>query len=294
MRRSLFAVFAAALASGFVLASALAGSSFTDAAGDATGNAPDITAVQVSNDNGGQILFDVTVSNLTPESALFLPIDIDKNATTGDNGDEYALEWYSSATAADNGWTIERWDGTNWVHPDSHPTMRGSLTATGVEFSINASDLGGTSGFAIYVGTARYAADEMVGFDRAPDGVAKWTYDLTKPTSPPATANPAPTVVKPVFGAILTIPAKPVAGKRFTYGIKVTRSDTGAPLTKGTMVCDPSIAGRVLPHAEQFKQGVAAMTFLVPRTAKGRQLRIKVKIVSGNQSTTKVVTYKVS
>lgn len=290
MRRSLLVALAAVLASGFVLTSALAGSSFTDAPGDAAGQAPDITAVQVSNDRGGQILFDVTVSNLTPESDLFLPIDNDKNATTGDDGDEYVLEWTSSATPGDNGWFIERWDGTHWVHPDSHPTMRGSLTATGVEFSINASDLGGTKGFAFLVGTARYAADQIVGVDRAPDGVARWTYDLTNATPP----TPAPIVLKPVFGTIKTIPVRPVAGKQFTYGVQVSRSDTGAPLVKGTMVCDPSIAGNVLPHTEQFKQGVAAMTFRVPKTAKGKQLKINVKIVLGKQSATKVVTYKVT
>jgi hypothetical protein len=148
MRRSLLVVFAAAVASGLVLTSALAGSSFADPAGDATGNAPDITAVQVTNDNGGQILFQVTVANLTPESALFVPIDVDKNAATGDHGDEWVLEWSSSATAADNGWSVERWDGARWVHPDSHPTARGALTPTGVELSINASELGGTTGFA--------------------------------------------------------------------------------------------------------------------------------------------------
>jgi len=255
MRRSLLLLLAMALASGFVLTSALAGSSYTDPAGDATGNAPDITAVQVSNDNGGQILFQVAVANLTPESAVFVPIDIDKNAATGDDGDEYALEWYSSATADGNGWTVERWDGAKWVHPDSHPTVRGSQTPTGVELSINASELGGTTGFAFYATSTRWVADAEVGFDDAPDGLAKWTYDLTKPIPPPAptpTPPPAPAVVKPVFGTATMVPAKVVAGKKVVFTLAVTRSDSGAPLTTGKMICDPSYTGIVIKHAESL------------------------------------------
>ena len=59
------------------------------------------------------------------------------------------------------------------------------------------------------------------------------------------------------------------------------------------MVCDPTVAGRLIKHTESFKAGKARLTFLVPKTAKGKQLKIKVKIVSGNQSTTKVFTFKI-
>ena len=85
----------------------------------------------------------------------------------------------------------------------------------------------------------------------------------------------------------------PLAGKRFTFTLAVKRSDTGAPLTAGRMVCDPSVAGKLIRHAESFKAGKARLTFLVPKTAKGKQLKIKIKIVSGGQSATKVFTYKV-
>jgi hypothetical protein len=46
---------------------------------------------------------------------------------------------------------------------------------------------------------------------------------------------------------------KAIAGKRFTVAFRVTRSDNGAALTVGRMICDPSIQGKVLAHAEQFK-----------------------------------------
>src|SRR5512144_2636279 len=57
---------------------------------------------------------------------------------------------------------------------------------------------------------------------------------------------------KPVIGKPKAVPAQPVAGKPFTVSFRVTRSDTGKPLTRGTMICDPSVAGKVIAHAESF------------------------------------------
>lgn len=269
------------------VSAAVAESSWTDPAGDATGNAPDITGVQVSNDDGGQILFRVAVANLTPESALYLMLDTDKNAATGDDGDEYVLSWDSSSDPDANGWFFERWDGGKWIHPD-HPTVRGMKTATGVEFSVNRSDLGNTSGFALKAVTPRWTADAVTGVDLAPDGLATWTYDLTTPPAP----KPEP-VVLPVFGSAKAVPARPVAGKKLVVTVDVKRSDNGAPLTEGTMVCDPSVAGKVIRHAESFTAGTARLAFVVPKTAKGKLLKVKIKIVNGAQSATKVMTYTV-
>ena len=60
----------------------------------------------------------------------------------------------------------------------------------------------------------------------------------------------------------------------------------------GTVTAAPSVAGRVLKHAESFTAGTKP-AFVVPKTAKGKLLKVKVKIVNGTQSATKVVTYKV-
>lgn len=96
-----------------------------------------------------------------------------------------------------------------------------------------------------------------------------------------------------MIGAPSAAPAAPVAGKRFTVSFKITRSDTGAPLTAGTMACDPSIAGKALAHAESFKGGTARLTMTLPKTAKGKQLKVKVTITLGGESATKAVTYRV-
>jgi hypothetical protein len=74
----------------------------------------------------------------------------------------------------------------------------------------------------------------------------------------------------------------------------VTRNDTGAALTTGKMICDPSVNGKVLSHTESFKGATAKLSFLIPKTMKGRQLAVKVTIKVGTQSTTRVVTYRIT
>jgi subtilisin family serine protease len=122
------------------------------------------------------------------------------------------------------------------------------------------------------------------------DNVATLTLQVGAPVvpQPPAVVKP-----KPVFGKPLALPPQPLAGKRFTFTLAVKRSDTGAPLRAGRMVCDPTVAGKLIKHTESFKAGKARLTFVMPKRAKGKQLKIKIKIVSGSRSTTRVLTYKV-
>ena len=121
------------------------------------------------------------------------------------------------------------------------------------------------------------------------DNSATLTLQVTAPQAPFA----PPSVAKPVFGMPLTRPLIPVAGKRFTFTLAVKRSDTGAPLKAGRMACDPTVAGKPVKHVESFKAGKAQLSLLVPKTAKGKQLKIKIKIVSGGQTATRTVTYRV-
>ena len=60
------------------------------------------------------------------------------------------------------------------------------------------------------------------------------------------------------------------------------------------MICDPSVAGKVLPHSELFKGGQARLSFAVPRSAKGKALKVKVTIKLGTQSTTKIASFRIS
>ena len=118
------------------------------------------------------------------------------------------------------------------------------------------------------------------------DNTATLTLQVAAPFAPPS-------VAKPLFGRALTLPPLPVAGRRFTFTLAVKRSDTGAPLRTGRIVCDPTVAGKPVKHAESFTGGKARLSLLVPKTAKGKLLKIRIKIVSGSQSATRTVTYTV-
>jgi hypothetical protein len=110
-------------------------------------------------------------------------------------------------------------------------------------------------------------------------------------TAPAAGTTPASG--KPVIGKPVAVPAEPVAGKLFTVTFRVTRSDTGAPLARGTMICAPSVAGRTIPHTESFKRGTARLSLVVPASAAGKALKVKVTIKSGRQSATTVASFRV-
>ncbi len=98
---------------------------------------------------------------------------------------------------------------------------------------------------------------------------------------------------KPVIGQPVTVPARPAAGKPFTVSFHVTRSDTGETLKSGTMICDPSVAGTVIRHAESFKAGTARLAFVVPTNTAGKLLKVKVTIKVGSQSATRVSTFRI-
>jgi hypothetical protein len=166
-----------------------------------------------------------------------------------------------------------------------------------LNWTFNKSDVGNTSGFRFSVlselkktGNIRLAFPHT---DDAPDS-GMWTYDLSvAPPAPPPVPTPAPVAVKPLVAAPTAVPSTPVAGARFTVSFKVTRSDTGEPLTTGKMICDPSVAGTVLRHAESFKGGTAKLTFAIPKSARGKQLKVKVTIKNDGQSATRVASFRI-
>ena len=119
------------------------------------------------------------------------------------------------------------------------------------------------------------------------DNSATLRLQVTAPAQPPVV------VVKPVFARPVARPSAPVAGKRFTFTLAVSRSGTGTPLRAGRMMANPTIAGHPVKHVESFTGGKARLSLVVPKTAKGKRLRIKIKVVSGGASATRTVTYKV-
>ena len=124
-------------------------------------------------------------------------------------------------------------------------------------------------------------------------GLLALTGAIAAATSPAGGTTPSPAKFKPVIGKPVTVPARPLAGKPFSVAFKVTRSDTGTRLLRGTMMCDPSVAGKVIRHAESFRTGTARLSFVTPATAGGKLLKVKVTIAAQGSSATRVANFAV-
>jgi hypothetical protein len=106
-------------------------------------------------------------------------------------------------------------------------------------------------------------------------------------------ADPGPATVKPVIGTPHAQPARPSAGKRFNLTFRVTWSDDGSALTSASVATKSSIASRAVPHRYSFGAGRLTISMAVPRTAKGKELKITATVRSENRATTKTVAYRV-
>jgi hypothetical protein len=222
-------------------------------------------------------------------------VDVDMNTSTGyaSTGADSLLS-LSRDAAGMFWWDVLRWDGGDWREVPQSATMGFSHTGDVYTWILGKTDLGMTGpGFTFFVGaTNADAGGKVTGIDLAPDH-GTWIYLFSATSTTPAPATTPAATVKPVIGAPAATPAKAAAGKRFTVAFPVTRSDNGAPLTSGKMICDPSVSGKVITHAESFTGGTAKLSFTVPKAAKGKVLKVKVTIRSGDLSTTRIATFHI-
>lgn len=298
---------------------------FTDPAGDAETAAPDITSITINSDPAtGALAISITATGYQPatpdglERDVFMWLDTDKNGSTGSSsGSEYVLVRWNDSSGA--WWDIARWDGSKWQSIPPPASVGATRRGDQLNWTLNAADLGITTGFAFYLSSGAYDAnDNTVGRDFAPDS-GKWAFDLsggspaTTPTTTTTTTTttPAPsTKVKLLIDAPKTTPARAVAGRQLTVTFRVNfqKEEQGtavdaatgqmkpitviswSPVPGGKMVCDPSVAGKVIAHSESFKNGQARLSFVVPKTAKGKLLRVSVKITATEAKTGQTVT----
>jgi hypothetical protein len=206
---------------------------------------------------------------------VYVWLNTDKNDSTGSpTGNEYLLVFVDEPADQPPWWNIYRWNGRVWDSVPESPTMR-FVRQSAMNWTINKSDIGGASGFAVYVSTLTEDADDNVlAREFAPDA-GRWVFDVSGPS------KIVTTFVTPLVGKPVTLPAKIRAGHRLTVSFPVSRADAGdkpAPLTSGTIVGVPTIAGGVVRHSESFSSGTARLSFVVPKTAKGKQLRVKLTV----------------
>jgi hypothetical protein len=251
---------------------AKADASYTDPAGD-SGAAPDITAVTAANDAAGNLTFTVRTNQaaLAADAQIEIPFDLDQNTNTGGHGVEAFFVIWSG------GWEFLKWNGTDYVNANA-ASANGSYANGVATFKVNKADLGGVERFTWWADALQFDANEkVIATDTAPDGDRAYGYALTKPLTLRA-------------GKLASLPARPAAGKAFAVGTAIVRGDTGGPLTSGTVRCTVRIGTAPLRAAGIVSRGVAACSMRLPKTAKGKLLRVTMKVTFQGVSTTK--TYR--
>jgi hypothetical protein len=242
---------------------------FNDSVGEDSA-APDITSVVVSNDDAGLITFKIAISNrptLTPDMTVLLYVDTDQNTATGDatsGGSEYAIELDPGSVA------LFQWNGTDFVSAASQSSVTFAYDATGATIRASASDLGKTKAFNFFaIAVSGIAVDASgnpdfsnVHADAAPDaGHGSFAYQvLTKLTL---------SVV-----AFSTVPKPARVGKNFVAGLAANESDTNGPVQGGTVACSATIGTKhLVAGAHRVANGIAACSWKIPKTAKGKTIR---------------------
>jgi hypothetical protein len=165
------------------LAGASSRAAFADPAGDALATAPDLTSVQVSNDDAGTIVFRISIPNRTtlddPDLVALL-VDADGNVRTGcargTFGAEYALDVLARK------YVFGRCEHGQWDFTHKPASFRGSFSGSTLTLQANRRDLGSTRAFAFRVGAAATTAEDAA-YDFAPNtGTSAWTYKVVAPT----------------------------------------------------------------------------------------------------------------
>jgi hypothetical protein len=172
------AVAAIALAAAALLPAAAPGrttvgsAAWADPAADVA-TVPDVTSVVIANDDAGQLSLTVALANrpagLTTGDYVQAYLDTDADASTGDNGWNYAVQLQS------DGWALFEWSGGAWVSRLQLDATFAAPTSS-VQFAHDAIRAVGLIEFFVYAGT-----EGTTDYDVAPDGEETYEYMLSLP-----------------------------------------------------------------------------------------------------------------
>jgi hypothetical protein len=279
MKRAGMLAVATALAFAAIPSATAAGSnSFTDTIGDGNG-AADVKSVVVSNDDAGQVMIRVNVDSLPSPSdtRVYAFFDTDQNQATG-WADGAGAEYVFLVDESDHTYGFLRWNGTAWEDaPDT--TARVFSDSGGVAFSINRSELGGTTGFSFWVRT-RLGDPAGTATDTAPDGDAVWSYTLQ------IGAPPAPKIAGVMLPATSLLPK---AGTTFTFRVGNVILSTKEVVSADHITCKAVLAGKTLTAVRP-----GACAWRLPRTARGKSLVVTFTVTYHGASYARRFPLKVS
>ena len=264
---------------------------------DSTGEdpaGPDISTVVVSNDDRGNVTFKLNIPNratLTGDMFVLLPIDTDANPGSGSpdfGGADYVIE-LDGPLSGPAAIALFRWDGTDFTSAGVTAATLIFSYASGATIKVNASELGATRRFSfstiVASGVVLLPTGEPdftnIHFDAAPQQ-GSFTYDVK--ITPPAL----------VVRSSGSQPVRPKAGGTYTAFAVVARND-GQPMQAGTTTCRGTIAGKSLrpTRSGRLAGGRATCVYRIPKTAKGKTIRVTITVTSGGLKAVRTVSARI-
>jgi hypothetical protein len=238
-----------------------------DAAGD---GAPDITRLRVGS-NATAVTFIVDLANQTKleeNQLVVILIDSDLNQETGLNGVDALL---AMVTGDEVG--LFRWNGTQFVVSESQSAY--GYHYGGFRLAVARSEL------ALTTGTLRFfvLTFPAESGDASPDSsFAEYTLP-----SDPLTLQIAR------FTAAKTV----VAGKRYTAALQARRSDLAELSSAGEVVCAAKVGAKKVKVTATFPADRATCSGVVPKSAKGKTLKVTVTLTLDGVRVTRTASIKV-
>jgi hypothetical protein len=252
-----------------VRAPAANSASYTDSTGDG-GAGPDLTNITVSSDDAGNITFRVDIPNRpTLPATLYaeVEIDADSNAATGEP--ESGGDYFFVSDGPRYG--LARWNGSAWEGVP-HPASLNASYSGGITFTINAGDLGGTTGFRFWVGVSEDPASTTFS-DVAPE-FGLYTYSLAR----------TPAVVDAALPGAGLVPR---AGKVFSARAIRLELDNGDVVAPDERTCTLKIAGKVV------KPLAGGCKWRIPAAAVGKRAVLQVTLGYGEEQISKTFRLKI-
>ena len=234
---------------------------YVDPTGDAFGG-PDITNVNVSNNDAGSLHFSVevpTAEQLPSGAFLGIYIDPDKN-----NANDYII-WLQSSGAGVSSALYHLVGGAAQLVQE--PSLKVTYLR-GATVDINRAAVGVSTGFQFQVATIR--PDQQSSWDTAPD--SGWlSYNVV-------IGQPQPTITSIEVKPLTWTPRPPKAGKTLVANARVI-TNTGGPLTGGQVQCSGTLGRTALKGTGRFAPGVASCSYALPAAAVGKSITTKVTVV---------------
>ena len=235
--------------------------------------APDIVSTTVSNTDGGDLRFAITVSNrpvFGRDMLILIFVDTQQGGDPDSNGADYAIQVESGLPL------LFKWNGSDYVRAPNDGGLGYRYPSSGPVIVLNANAFGSPK-------TIKFR--ELVGSGATRNGQGDTVYTNFKADASPNGEKAGfsfnvVTHLKLQAGKATVSPARPRAGGSVAVVLEVAANDIGL-ITSGKVACAASLGGKPLStQSAKVGNGVATCGFKLPAGSKGKQLRGTMTVTS--------------